>query len=487
MTPRSLLASLLVLALAGCNLAPDYHPPKLDVPADFKETGPWRPAQPADDLARGAWWERFGDPRLSDLEAQIESDNPDLAAAAARYDQARALAGEAAADLSPQVAMTGSLSTNRQSQDRPLRGAAQPSYYGANQLGVAAGYELDFWGRLRNQAASGVQSAQASGADLATLRLGLQAELASAYFTVRGLDNQAALLTDTVAALEKALDLTQRLYEGKIAPGIDVDRARTQLETARAQLSDVQARRSAAEHAVALLVGKAPAELSLSAQTGAIAAPDIPTGLPSSLLQRRPDIAAAERRVAAANSRIGVARAAFYPSVTLGLQSGFEGTSLNFLSLPNAMWALGPNLYLPLFEGGRLEAQEAFAVGQFNEAAAAYRSVVLQAFREVEDNAAQRRWLSSESDSERSAAAAAQKTLDGALLFYRQGAGSYLDVVTAQTALLQAQMGALDVETRRVLADVGLIRALGGGWDAADLPSPAMAAAYPPAGPDSPR
>ena len=460
------LCAALALALAGCNMAPDYHPPAMTVPVAYKETGPWHPAQPADDLSRGPWWERFNDQDLDGLEARIEGANPDLAAAAARYDQARAMADEAAAGLSPQADLTGSLSANRQSHDRPLRGSGQPNYYGANQAGVVAGYEFDFWGRIRNMAAAGTQSAQASAGDLATLRLSLQAELAVGYFTVRGLDQQIALLNDSVAAYQKALDLTQRLYSGKIAPGIDVSRARTQLETARAQLSDTQARRSTAEHAVALLVGEAPADFSLPSRTDDVALPEIPAGVPSTLLQRRPDIAAAERRAAAANSDVGVARAAFYPTLTLGLLGGFQSTNLNFFNLPDAIWSIGPGITLPLLDGGRLDAEEAAAVAQFKEAGANYRSVVLNAFREVEDNAAQLRWLAGEADSEDAAVAAAQHTLDAALQLYRQGAGSYLEVVTAQTALLQAQQTALDVKTRRLLADVGLIRALGGGWEA---------------------
>jgi len=463
---RPQLCVVLALALAGCNLAPDYHPPALTAPADYKETGPWHAAKPADDLSRGPWWERFGDRRLDALEVRVEGANPDLAAAAARYDQARALADEAAAGLSPQVALGGSLSDNRQSGDRPLRGSGQPNYYGANQVGVAAGYEFDFWGRIHNMAVSGTRSAQASAADLATLRLGLQAELAVAYFTVRGLDDQAALLQDSVAAYEKSLSLTQRLVAGKIVAGMDVSRARTQLETARAQLSDTQARRSIAEHSVALLVGAAPADFSLQRETNDIALPSIPAGVPSTLLQRRPDIAAAERRVAAANSVVGVTRAAFYPTLSLGLLGGFQSTNLNFFNLPDSVWSIGPGITLPLLDGGRLDAEEAAAVAQFKEAGANYRSAVLRAFREVEDDAAQLRWLASEADSEAAAVTAAQQTLDAAMRLYRQGAGSYLDVTTAQIALLQAQQAALDVKTRRLLADVGLIRALGGGWGA---------------------
>ena len=450
--------------LSACSLAPDYRPPELATPAAYKEVTPWQAAQPADALVRGPWWECFGDATLNGLETQIESGNPDLAAAAARYREAQAVAAQAAAGLAPQAVLAGDLSANRQSKERPLRGATQPNNYGANEVGAAAGYEFDFWGRIANQAVAGAATAEARAADLATMRLSLQAALADQYFTLRGLDRQAALLDDSATAYQKALDLTEMLFKGRIAPGIDVSRARTQLESVHAQRADIALRRAAAEHAVAVLVGKPASDFSLPVQRSAFALPAIPAGIPSALLQRRPDIAAAERRVAAANQLVGAAKAAFYPSLSLGLLGGFDSTRLSLLSLPDAIWSIGPGISLPLLDGGRLDAEEAASYARLNEAGANYRSVVLNAFREVEDNAARLHWLEQEGASLDQAADAARQTLDAATALYRQGIASYLEVVTAQQARLQSEQAQLDVQTRRLLADVGLIRALGGGW-----------------------
>jgi NodT family efflux transporter outer membrane factor (OMF) lipoprotein len=466
----------LAALLTGCNLAPDYHPPLVQVPAAYKEVGPWRPAQPADALPRTTWWQLFGDDTLNRLEAQIDTANPDLAASVAHYDQSRALAAEAAAGLSPQVTLGASLSANRQSKDRPLRGSSQPSFYGSNQIDAQAGYEIDFWGKLHNEAAIGTDQAQASAADLATTRLSLEAELATDYMTLRGLDAQARLFADTVGAYQKALDLTQQRFEGKIASSLDVSRAETQLDTAKAQVSDIAARRALLEHAIAALIGKPAGDFSLAAQVIPFKLPDIPAGVPADLLQRRPDIASAERAVSAANAGIGVARAAFYPSVSLNLLGGTQSTNLNLFSMANSFWSIGPDVSLPIFTGGLLDAEESAAYAQFREAGAQYRSVVLGAFQQVEDDAAQLHWLGQESTDEEAGVVAAQHTLDVALTLYKEGADSYLEVVTAQTALLQAQQSALDLQTRRQLADIGLVRALGGGWDATELPSDAAAA-----------
>ena len=471
MAHRCALIATIAVLLGGCNLAPDYHVPRVVVSTAYKETGPWKPARPMDNLPRGAWWQQYGDRTLDELEARIDTANPNLAAAVARYDQARAFAAEAAAGLYPQVQLGASLSTNKQSKDRPLRGATQPNYYGANTLDAIASYEIDFWGKLRNQAAAGAASAQASAADLATIHLGLQAELATNYLLLRGLDADIALLADTVNAYQKALDLTVRRFEGKIASGMDVSRAQTQLYTVRALLSDTSAKRALLEHAIAALVGEPASDFSIPVRAVSIQPPDVPTGIPSELLQRRPDIASAERAVSAANSGIGVARAAFYPSFSLNLIGGTQSTELNLFSGPNSFWSLGPSVSLPLFTGGALEAQESVAYANFRQASANYRATVLNAFLEVEDNLALRNWLGREYTDEEAATKAAQHTLEIALNLYRDGAESYLEVVTAQTALLQTQQTALDIHTRLLAANVGLIRALGGGWDTADLPS----------------
>jgi NodT family efflux transporter outer membrane factor (OMF) lipoprotein len=476
MSARIFPSLALAALLAGCNLAPPYHPPLVTVPASYKEAGPWQPAAPSDALPRGAWWERFGDPTLDRLEPALETASPDLAATVARYDQARAFAAQAEAGLDPQVDLGASLSGNRQSATRPLRGSGQPNFYGANQVAASGGYEIDFWGKLRNEAQAGVQLVQASAGDLATMRLSLQAELATDYLTLRGLDADAKLLTDTVAAYQKALDLTRTLFQGKIVSSLDVSRAETQLDTASAQLSDVASKRALMEHAIASLIGQPASGFSLTAEVQPFKLPDVPASLPSNLLQRRPDIAAAERTVAAANSEIGVARAAFYPSFSINLLAGFQSDGLGLASLPNSFWTIGPDVTLPLLDGGKLDAQEAIAYARFREAGADYKATVLTAFQQVEDNLALLHWLGREDTDETAGVAAAQHTLDVALNLYKEGAASYLEVVTAQTALLQAQQTLLDLETRRLTADVGLIHSLGGGWEASDLPSAQQAA-----------
>ncbi len=460
-----------VLLLGACSFAPDYRPVLVATPPAYKEAGPWGPAKPLDGSARGPWWARFGDQGLDRLEPRIEAANSDLASAVARYDQARAYAARAQAGLFPVIDAGAGLSIAKQSATRPLRGAASPNYYGANQLDVQAGYEIDLWGRLRNQATAGQALAQASAADTASARLSLQAELAGDYFALRGLDADAKLLDDTVEAYQKERDLTQQLFDGKIVSSMDVSRAETQLQSARADVSDIAARRALLEHAIAVLVGEPATAFSLAPDPSDASPPEIPTGVPSALLQRRPDIASAERQMMAANAQIGVARAAFYPALSIGAVGGTQSTGLNLLSAANSFWAVGANLSLPLFNGGALKADESAAWAKARQTSADYRSTVLRAFAEVEDNLALLRWLGQESKQESGAVNAAQHTLDVAMTLYRQGADSYLEVVTAQTPLLQAQKRALDLQTRRMLSAVALVRALGGGWDTAELPS----------------
>ena len=472
---RLLTSAALLALLTACNLAPPYRAPLVPVPVAYKEAAPWQPARPADDLSRGDWWTRFGDETLNDLQPQIDTANADLAATVARYDQARAYAAEAGAALYPQVGASGELSTDKQSKDRPLRINPAHTYYGANEIALSASYELDFWGKLRNQAAAGRATAQASAADLATMRLSLQAELATDYWALRGADAQVQLLTDTVSAYQKAFDLTENRFQGKIVSSLDVSRAKTQLRAAQASLATASAARALLEHAIATLVGKPASDFSIPAKVIAFTAPDIPTGVPSDLLQRRPDIASAERAAKAANAGVGVARAAFYPSVSLNLLGGFQSTKLSLFNLSDSFWTVGPGFSLPLFEGGRLKAQESGAYARLRETGDNYRSIVLKAFQDVEDQAALLRQLAQASADEEDGVKAAQHALEVALTLYRMGATSYLDVVVAQTALLQAQQTALDLRTRQQLAAVGMIRALGGGWDAKDLPSDSAA------------
>ncbi len=458
--------------ISGCSLAPAYHVPVTPLPPSaYKGLGDWQPANPSDQLVRGQWWQLYHDGTLTDLETRLNQANPDLAAALARYDNARAYVSQAEAGQYPRISAGVNGTRNRQSDNRPLRGSNQPDVYDADTAGVEVDYELDFWGRVRNQVVAGKANAQASAADLESMRLSLQAELADSYFKIRGLDAQEKLLSDTVAAYQRALDLTKKRHDGGIASGLDVSRAQTQYQTTLALLTDIAAQRALYEHAIGSLVGESASTFTLAPAVMNFTPPNIPVGLPSTLLQRRPDIAAAERRAAAANAEIGVARAAYYPNLTLTALGGYQNTgAAGWLSAPNTFWSIGPSALLTLFDAGLHKAQVAEARARLDEAGANYRSVVLKGFQQVEDNLSQLNLLKQESDNENAAVTAASRTLDLAMIRYREGIVNYLDVVTAQAAVLQAQRTALDINTRQLVASVGLIRGLGGGWSTSDLP-----------------
>ncbi|THD60248.1 efflux transporter outer membrane subunit [Phenylobacterium sp.] len=464
------------LALTGCSLAPPYAPPQITVPSAYKETGPWTPASPADGSPRGAWWDVYGDNTLNGLERKIETGNPDLALALARYDEARANLAQARAALVPEVDVGASATDNRQSAQRPLR-VGGPTYYQDNTLGASISYEFDLWGRVRNMVAAGRANAQASAADVASVRLSLEAELADAYLNLRGLDAQAALLDETTTAYAHALNLTQVLHKGGAVAGLDVGRAETQLEATQALRTDVGAQRALYEHAIAALVGEPASVFSIPADAKMPPTPRTPVSAPSQMLQRRPDIAAAERRAAAANAQIGVARAALFPTLTLDATGGFETAGVgSLLSAADSWWTLGPSLATALFDGGRRKAVVRASRDQFDEASAVYKSAVLTAFQQVEDNLALCNRLAGEARQQSSAVTAAQRTEGLALVQYRMGAVTYLDVVTAQTVDLEAQRTELSIETRRLLASVDLVRALGGGWTPTTMPATAPAA-----------
>ncbi|MFM0500233.1 efflux transporter outer membrane subunit [Paraburkholderia caffeinilytica] len=463
--------------LAACSLAPDYHVPPTPVAAQYRTLGPWVSAQPADRLSRTGWWKIYNDPQLDDLEQRLLANNTDLAAAYAHYQQAKAFVDQVSAGLYPKVTASAVPQRDRQSDNRPLR-AGGPDYYNSATLGGEIDYDLDLWGRVRDSVAAGKDEALATQADLASVQLSLQVQLADSFMRLRGLDQQTQLLTDTVAAYARALELTQTLHGGGIVSGLDVSRAKTQLSSAKSQLSQNLAQRALIEHAIAELTGASASEFSLPQKTAAIALPVIPVDLPSTLLQRRPDIAAAERRVAEANAKIGVARAAFFPSITLSLQGGVQSSMYaGLVSAPNIFWAIGPQLVQYVFDGGLRRAQLDSAKAATDEAGARYRGVVLSAFQQIEDNLSLLQDLSTALEQQRDAVDSAQHSLDLALNRYRQGAVGYLDVVQAQTAALDAQRGALDIQTRLLSANVELVKALGGGWSSEELATAAQAPA----------
>lgn len=461
------LAALLLLALHGCSLAPHYQVPPIELPAQYREQssdGPWHPAAPPQGLAE-QWWLLYQDPRLDDLQQRLLRANPDLVAALAHYNSAQAYASQLHAGLFPQISASAQPLRQRQSDSRPLRGSTQPSIYNSNSAGFALSFDLDLWGRIRNQAAAGDAQAQASGDDLAAARLSLQKQLASLYVQLTGLDAQSRILSHSLEDYAQALQLTRDRYQGQIASELDLTRAQSQLASAEAELDEVRAQRNLSEHAIGELVGEPASQFSLAPSEQLLSLPSIPQQLPSTLLQRRPDIAAAERRMYAANAGIGVARAAWYPDFSLtGMLGGQTQGVGNLLAAGNRYWALGPLMNLPIFDGRRLSANERQAHAEFEEAAAHYRGQVLRAVREVEDNLGQLRDLRQEALDQQAAVNAAQHTQTLAMNSYQAGAVSYLDVVTAQTAALQAQRGLQALQTRQLQASVGLVVALGGGW-----------------------
>ncbi|MGI4878659.1 MAG: efflux transporter outer membrane subunit [Janthinobacterium lividum] len=453
------------LLLAGCSLAPPYTAPTTAAPPSYKEAAAgWTAATPLDAVPRGQWWSIFGDPVLDGLEGRIEGASPTLAAALARYDQARAAVGVAQADQSPTLVANGSGGRTRAAALRPL-GSGSSVTYNDVSVGATLDYELDLWGRVRNSVRASRADSAASAADLAAVRLSLQASLGDAYFRLRGFDAQAELLRQTVAAYTRARDLTTTRHAGGIASGLDVSRADNLLSDAKAQISDVANQRAAVEHEIAVLVGEVASSFAIAPTVRPLDPPGVATGVPSQLLQRRPDVAEAERRMAAANFRIGVARAAFYPSLSLGASGGFEATSGSLFSAAASYWALGPAAaLLTIFDGGRNRAQLRISRAQYEETSADYRSTVLTAFREAEDNIAATRNLAAQAIDQRDAASAAERTRELALTRYRDGASDYLDVVTAQTAALDAERATLAVQTLRMQTAVALVRALGGGY-----------------------
>ena len=493
---RALMLSSVALASAACAVGPTYKKPDVPVPPAYKEVpasqssigGPWKPARPSDDTGRGKWWEVFGDTGLNGLEEQVAVSNQTVAQAEAAFRGARALARGARAGFFPTLSagasVTRSSGVTTHSPGTPGVPASTVTTY---SVPVDLSWEADVFGRIRRNVEAGVAGAQASAADLEAVRLAIQAELAIDYFTLHGLDAQRQLLDSTADGYQTALRLTTNRYNQGVVSGVDVAQAETQLETTRAQAIDLGVARAQLEHAIAVLLGKPPADLTFLEEPIRVAPPEIPVGLPSELLERRPDIAASERRVAAANALVGVATAAYFPTFTLAASGGYESSSLTkFFSLPNRVWSLGPALFETLFDGGRRRAAREQAVATYDATVASYRESVLAAFEDIEDDLATLRILAEEAAQQSAAVTAAERSLTLAKNRYEGGITTYLEVVTAQTVALANERTAVDLLTRRMTASVDLVRALGGGWRASDLPDRGKVLAPAASSPNSP-
>lgn len=455
---------VLVLLLGGCaTVGPEYVRPKVVVPEGWREAVGWKRAEPRDHVARGRWWEIYGDPRLNALAERVETGNQNVAAAEARVRQALAIARQARADLSPAAAASGGVTRSGAGDSR----TGPTSRFDA---GVDAAWEPDLWGRVRRSIDAGEAQWQASAADLAAVRLSAVAALVQSYLALRVTHAQARLLSDTVAVYEKSLLLTRNRYVAGVAGRQDVALAEAQLKGAQAQLVDLGVTRAQLEHAIAVLVGEAPAALSIESLAGTPALPEIPLDLPSELLERRPDIASAERRMAAASARIGVAEAAFYPSVTLSGSLGLRSATLpNLLNASSTLWSLGIAAAQLLFDGGARQALVDQTRAAYDAEVATYRQTVLTSFQEVEDNLVALRVLAEEAKLQEEATRASRTTVELMLNRYRAGTVGFLDVIQVQTILLSNERALLQILGRRLAASAQLVKALGGGWDPASF------------------
>jgi NodT family efflux transporter outer membrane factor (OMF) lipoprotein len=482
-----MLAASLALGLAsGCKpVGPDYKRPDYQAPATYKEGGAstaivpppnpaggtWHPANPSDGMLRGNWWEVYKDPQLNRFENRIETNNPSLRQALETYLAARDIVNAIRANYYPTLSGNVSISRARISANRPLSSGAPTSANGDFVIGGQASWEPDLWGRVRRSVEAASDTAQANAAVMADVDLSLHAEMASDYFALRGLDAQIKLLTATVGDLQHQLDLTQQRFAGGVVTAVDVEQARTQLETVRAALVDVGVARAQYEHAIGTIAGYNLPDFSIPSSPLDIPLPDVPTGVPSQLLERRPDIAAAERGAAAANAQIGVAVSAFYPNISLGGAGGFESTNPGtWIQGPSSLWSLGAQAAQLLFDAGQRRALTSEARHNYEAQVAGYRNTVLLAFNDVEDQLSALRILEQESGVQQGAVESAQRSFDLSDQRYKGGVTSYLEVLTAETTLIQNQRTAIDLQTRRFLSSVGLIRSLGGGWDVTKLP-----------------
>ncbi|MGZ4991638.1 MAG: efflux transporter outer membrane subunit [Methylobacter sp.] len=467
---QPLIYALLTVQLAGCTVGPDYVRPEAPVSTEFKESKGWKQAQPRDTVLSGKWWEIFKDPKLNELEEQVATANQSIIQAEAQYRQAQHLVQSAQSAFFPLLNLTGTTNRFRAASGQSVAVSGVRNLFG---VAGAIAWEPDIWGSVRRQVEANTGNAQASAATLQGVRLSSQAALAQDYFQLKILDEQKAVLDEIVAVYTKTLQITKNRYEVGVAAKSDVVQAETQLESVRAQAINLGVQRAAMEHAIAVLTGKAPAELSLAPAPLEVQPPPIPVSLPSELLERRPDIAAAERKIAAANAQIGVAKAAYYPTLNLAATNGFQTSTLNTLfKSASRYWALGPaGAALTAFDGGAKNAQYKQAIDSFDASVAAYRQTVLTGFQEVEDNLAALRILEEETQVQDKALAAANQALRLTINQYQAGTISYLNVIIAQTAALTNRQTAVQLHGERLAASVLLIKALGGGWNVAMLPN----------------
>ena len=477
------IATVALVLLSGCMVGPKYSKPSVPMapgykespPASFKEDDGWKVSQPSDAQLKGNWWELFGDPQLNALEARVEGANQTLKMADANFRAARANIGFYRASEAPTIGVAPSISTVRDSANQPyLSKNIINNGSGDFVLPLELDYEIDLWGRIHRQVTAAREQAQASAADLANTRLSLQAELAIDYMEVRSADAQIKLLSDTVKAYTDAVNLTSDRYEGGVSPLSDLTEARTQLDSARVIETDISVMRAQYEHAIAILIGVPPARFTLAPTPLNLdppKMPDIPGTLPSQLLERRPDIALSERQMAAANEQIGIAQAAFYPTLSLSAVAGLEGTSaVNWLTWPSRFWAVGPTFSETLFDAGRRRAVRTTASANYDATVANYRQTTLTAFQQVEDNLAALRILEVEAQQQHESTDSAEQSLDLSQNRYEGGADSYLQVIIWQTAALNDERNDIDIMRRRMEASVILIKALGGGWNTGQLP-----------------
>ena len=456
---------IVLLLVSGCAVGPDYKRPDAPVTAAYKELEGWRAATPQDEAPRGQWWAAFADPELDALLARLEVSNQNVRAAEARVRQARAVAEQARAGFFPTVAANASATRSKSPSLSNAPSFATGAVNTFNATLSASSWELDLWGKVRRAVEAGDAAFQASGADLEAAKLSARAALAQAYFTLRANEATRRLLQETVSAYQRSVELTQNRYKAGVAARVDVVQAEVQLKSTQAQLIDLDVERAQLEHAIAILVGEAPAAFALATPTAELRMPVVPAGVPSTLLERRPDIASAERSVAAANARIGVAKAAMFPTLTLSGSAGFRSSSLGDLfSAPSRLWSLGGAALAPLFDAGLRRQQTNQAVAVYDEEVAQYRQTVLAAFQEVEDNLAALRILEQEAKLQDEVVADARRAVELTINQYQAGVVSFLNVITAQTTLLANQRTASGILARRLTASVGLVKALGGGW-----------------------